>query len=100
MLNDVIMKLKGALRRNLSQNRVRVASVYHNPDDRSTWTVQPVIREPDYYVKKINAEVIFPQNVPRLKYPMRDLAELAPDLARIIWGDDPPKPTDYTETEA
>lgn len=86
MVNDVIAKLKEALRRNLSKSRIRVASVYYNPDDRSTWTVQPTVEKPDYYLKKLNAEVVYPQNVVRLRNPRRELEELAPDLARVIWS--------------
>jgi hypothetical protein len=87
MVNDVIIKLKTALRRNLDLHKVRVASVYWNPDDRSTWTVQPVIRRPHYYVKKLDADTIYPQNVIRLQQPRKELKALAPELAEVLWGD-------------
>lgn len=86
MVNDVIMKLKGVMRRNLDLNRVRVASVYYNPDDKSTWTVQPIIKRPHYYLKKVKEDVIYPQNVMRLPHPRKDLKRLAPKLAHTIWG--------------
>jgi hypothetical protein len=96
MVNDVIIKLKEALRRNLDLKKVKVASVYWNPDDRSTWTVQPVVRTPDYYVKKLDSDVIYPQNVIRLANPRRELAELAPELADALWGE--PDATDRRQT--
>ncbi len=86
MVNDVLMKLKGALRRNLNLDNVRVACVYYNPDDQSTWTVEPKIRKPDYYLKRVDADVIYPQNVTRLLFPRKELAALAPELAQVIWG--------------
>lgn len=88
MVNDVVMKLKGVLRRNLDLKKVRVASVYYNPDDKSTWTVQPVIKRPHYYLKKMDGDVIYPQNIMRLPHPRRDLKKLAPQLAEALWGGD------------
>lgn len=87
MVNDVIMKLKGVLRRNLDLSNIRVASVFFNPDDKSTWTVQPIVRRPHYYIKEVGDDVVYPQNVMRLKHPRRDSKKLSPELARIIWGD-------------
>ncbi len=87
MVNDVITKLKGALRRNLDMDNIKVASVYFNPDDRSTWTVEPKVRRPDYYLKRVNADVIYPQNVTRLVYPRRELRQVNPRLASIIWDE-------------
>ncbi|MCD6500053.1 MAG: hypothetical protein J7M25_17310 [Deltaproteobacteria bacterium] len=86
MVNDVVIKLKEVLRRNLNENNIKVACVYYNPDDRSTWTVQPRIRKPNYYLKRINADVVYPQNVTRLVRPRRELAQLRPDIAQVIWG--------------
>jgi len=86
MVNDVIYKLKAALRRNLSHTRVRVASLYFNPDDRSTWTVQPVVTEPHYYLRRVDAEVIYPQSFYRLPAPRRFLAKHHPELADLVYG--------------
>lgn len=86
MVNDVILKLKAELRRNLSQDRIRVASVYYNPEDRSTWTVPPVVTAPDYYLKKVNKDVIYPQSYYRLPDPRQDLARFHPELATLLFG--------------
>jgi len=87
LVNDVVIRLKEALRRNLSHERVRVASVYYNPDDRSTWTVRPDIRKPDYYLKQIRKEVIYPSSVHKLPNPRVDLRTLSPALWEVLYGE-------------
>ncbi len=88
LVNAVVANLKEALRRNLDHDRVRVASVYYNPDDRSTWTVRPDIRCPDYYLKTVRNEIVYPQSVYNLPNPNRDLRTLHPDLWRVLYEDD------------
>jgi len=87
LVNDVVIRLKEALRRNLSHRRVRVASVYHNPDDRSTWTVTPDIKRPDYHVKLVRKEVIYPASVHKLPNPARELKTLDPALWQVLYGE-------------
>jgi uncharacterized protein len=87
VVNDVIIRLKEALRRNLSHTRIRVASVYYNPEDRSTWTVRPDIKKPDYYLKLIRKEVIYPHSVHKLPNPQRVLQELNPPLWQVLYGE-------------
>ena len=86
MANDAITKLKRALRRNLNDDRVRVASVYYNPEDQSTWTVKPMFNRPHYYLKQIDGYIIYPYNVHRLKAPRKELAELNPGLHKVLFG--------------
>ena len=87
LVNDVVIRLKEALRRNLSHNRIRVASVYYNPEDRSTWTVRPDIIRPDYYLKEICKEVIYPASVHKLPNPHHDLRQLDPALWSVLYGE-------------
>jgi hypoxanthine phosphoribosyltransferase len=87
LVNDVVARLKEVLRRNLTHDRVRVASVYYNPDDRSTWTVRPDIRQPHYWLKMIRKEVIYPHSVHNLPDPHRDLHELNPELWNVLYGE-------------
>ncbi len=87
LVNDVVIRLKEALRRNLNHKRIRVASVYYNPDDRSTWTVRPDIKKPDYYLKLIRKEVIYPASIHKLPDPHRDLRTLNPALWEVLYGD-------------
>jgi uncharacterized protein len=87
LVNDVVIRLKETLRRNLDHEKIRVASVYYNPDDRSTWTVRPDITKPHYYLKEIRAEVVYPSSV----YKLLDIAQLKtlnPPLWNILYGDD------------
>jgi hypoxanthine phosphoribosyltransferase len=86
MVNDIILKLKTALRRNLSHKRIRVASIYYNPNDRSTWTVKPVVTEPDYYLKIVDKDVVYPQSFYRLSEPRTDLRRLCPMVADLLYG--------------
>lgn len=87
LVNDVVTRLKEVLRRNLNHKRVRVASVYYNPEDESTWTVRPDIRQPHYYLKQVDAEVIFPTSVHRLADPMVELCSLNPALWQALYGE-------------
>ena len=86
VVNDVLMKLKEALRRNLTMERVRVAAVYFNPDDRSTWTVPRAMSRPHYYVKQVDREVIYPQSVHKLPRPEIELKQRNPELHEILYG--------------
>lgn len=86
LVNDVVMRLKEVLRRNLDHDRVRVASVYYNPHDRSTWTVRPHITRPDYYLKEVTDEVIYPSSPHKLPNMRRSLEGHDPELARILFG--------------
>jgi hypothetical protein len=83
----VVIRLKEALRRNLNHKRIRVASVYYNPDDKSTWTVRPDIKKPDYYLKLIRKEVIYPFSVHKLPNPQQDLKTLDPALWQVLYGE-------------
>ncbi len=87
LVNDVIMRLKEALRRNLNHKRIRVASVYYNPDDRSTWTVRPDIKKPDFFLKRVRKEVIYPWSIHKLPNPVADLKRLNPTLWQVLYGD-------------
>lgn len=86
MMSDVVNTLKESLRRNLELDNVRIASVYWNPDDQSTWTVRPFKLQPDYYLKKVDHYVIYPQSVNRLLSPRQELAEANPRLREILFG--------------
>jgi hypoxanthine phosphoribosyltransferase len=85
LVNDVVIRLKEALRRNLNHKRIRVASVYYNPDDTSTWTVRPDIKRPDYYLKLIRKEVVYPASVHKLQNPRRELQALNPALWQVLY---------------
>ncbi|MFH1533064.1 MAG: hypothetical protein ABIK09_20250 [Pseudomonadota bacterium] len=84
-VNHVAFRLKEILRRNLTMDRVRVASLYWDPDDNSTWTVRPEFMAPHYYLKKTNVPIIYPHNVHRLRDPRTELLILNPDLHRILY---------------
>jgi hypothetical protein len=88
LVNDVVIRLKEALRRNLNHKRVRVASVYYNPHDQSTWTVRPDIKKPDYILKTVDKEVIYPSSVHKLPDPRRDLKQANPRLWDVLYRDE------------
>ncbi|PIE17593.1 MAG: hypothetical protein CSA65_08590 [Proteobacteria bacterium] len=87
LVNDVVMRLKEVLRRNLNHKRIRVASVYYNPDDRSTWTVQPFFKKPHYHLHQVGQEVIYPSSPHKLQNARADLRELDPKLAKVLFDD-------------
>jgi uncharacterized protein len=84
-VNDVIAKLKTELKRNITIENIRVASVYYNPDDTSTWTSNPVFTRPHYYLKKVQKEIVYPHNVARLTSPFDELGRLNSELRKIIY---------------
>ena len=84
-VNHVAFRLKEILRRNINMERVRVASLYWDPDDSSTWTVRPEFKAPHYYLRKTNVPIIYPHNVHRLNDPRGELLELNPELHRILY---------------
>jgi uncharacterized protein len=86
-VNAAIMHLKEVLRRNIRDDRVRVASLYWNPDDQSTWTVRPIIKAPHYYIKKIDKTVVYPYAVHRLADPATELKALNPRLHGVLFPD-------------
>ncbi|MBW2526748.1 MAG: hypothetical protein JRI23_21375 [Deltaproteobacteria bacterium] len=86
VVNDVVVRLKEVLRRNLNHKRIRVASVYYDPNDRSTWTVRPDIERPHYYLREIGQDVVFPTGVHRLPNPPVDLKTLNPPLHDVLYG--------------
>jgi len=87
LVNAVVASLKEALRRNLDLERVRVASIYFNPDDRSTWTVRPDIRRPDYFLRTVRNEVVYPHSIHNFPNPRKDLAQLNPSLWNVLYED-------------
>jgi hypothetical protein len=86
VVNDVVVRLKEVLRRNLNHKRIRVASVYYDPEDQSTWTVRPDIDRPHYYLKELSKDVVFPTGVHRLPNPPDDLKRLNPELRDVLYG--------------
>lgn len=85
-VSDVVNALKEGLRRNLDLNKIKIASVYWNPDDKSTWTVRPFKLEPDFYLNRVDHALVYPHAVYRLRDPRAELATLNPELGRILFG--------------
>lgn len=83
--SDVVNTLKSTLRRNLDLERVRIASVYYNPDDQRTWSARPFRRQPDYYLRKTDKLVIYPAAPYRFKNPRDELARYNPQLKEILF---------------
>jgi len=84
-INDAMIRLKEVLRRNLNDERVRVASLYWNPEDQSTWTTRPLFRKPHYYVKETRGTLIYPQAFHRFRDPRRELRAVWPEMADILF---------------
>ncbi len=86
MTTDLVNALKDVLRRNLSLSRLRIATVYWNPEDEGTWTVQPFRSEPDWFLKRLEVLPVYPHAPHRLAHPRADLAACNPELGRILFG--------------
>ncbi len=84
-VSDVVNALKEGLRRNLDLKKIKVASIYWNPDDQSTWTVRPFKLEPDFYLKRVDHALVYPHAAYRLRDPRTELQELNPELGRILF---------------
>lgn len=83
---DLVGELKALLRRNLSLDNVRIASVYWNPADDGTWIVPPFRHEPDYYLKRVDRQVIYPASVHRFSNPRSVLETVNPRLAEVLFS--------------
>lgn len=86
LASDVVTTLKEMLRRNIELRRVKLASVYWNPDDDSTWISRPFRRRPDFYLRKVDQYVVYPYSPHRLANPRKELPALNPGLAEILFG--------------
>lgn len=85
-VNDAVSRLKELLRRNLNDERVRVASLYWNPEDQSTWTSRPLFRKPHYYVKETRGTLIYPHAFHRFRDPRTELRQFWPEMAGILFA--------------
>jgi hypoxanthine phosphoribosyltransferase len=83
---DLASALKELLRRNLSLSRLKVASVYHTPSESRTWTQRPFREEPDFYLRRVQEQLIYPHAPYRFVSPRQQLAEHAPALAEVLFG--------------
>ncbi len=86
LISDVITKLKEQLRRNLSLDRLRVATLYFNPKEDATWTVNPFVREPHFYRHLVRQTLVYPHAVHRLPDPVADCLAAAPGLHDILFA--------------
>jgi hypoxanthine phosphoribosyltransferase len=86
LFSDVVTKLKEVLRRNLSHDRVRMATIYFNPDDSSTWAVRPFITQPHYFLREVDQAIIYPHSVHKLRNPRQELAASQPGLHEILFS--------------
>lgn len=85
-INQTVDKLKSLLRRNISIDNLRIASVYYHEKSDATWTTTPSFSKPHYYLKKTNKPVIFPHQVHRLKRPELELPGINKELSDIIFS--------------
>ncbi|MDA3863976.1 MAG: hypothetical protein PF689_08950 [Deltaproteobacteria bacterium] len=85
LISDVITKLKEKLRRNLTLDNIKIATVYYNPSDDSTWTVKPFKKAPDFFWSKVDHTMVYPNNLYRLKNILQMLPEISPELYEILY---------------
>lgn len=86
LVNQTIDKLKDILKRNITLENIKVASIYYNPNEDATRTTNPTFSSPHYFLKKTNATAIFPQQIHRLTNPEKELETLFPELKKTIYG--------------
>ncbi|PKN21366.1 MAG: hypothetical protein CVU65_17020 [Deltaproteobacteria bacterium HGW-Deltaproteobacteria-22] len=86
LISDVITKLKEKMRRNLSLDRLRVATLYYNPSEDATWTVNPFVKEPHFYRHLVRQKLVYPHAVHRLSDPVADCRRLSPRLHDILFA--------------
>lgn len=85
LINQTIDKLKEILRRNISIDNIRVATVFYYPIEDVTTTTIPTYKKPHYFLKKVNKEIIFPQQIHRLINPEKELDKYNKELKSIIY---------------
>jgi len=87
LVNDVIHRLRDALRCNLDTDRLRVATVYYNPEHPTTGTLHTAVARPHYFLKQVDGAIIGPNNVHELPDPRAQLRELNPELWDVLYSD-------------
>lgn len=85
LISNTVEKLKESLRRNLNHKRIKVASIYYNPNDDSTWINKPIFKKPDYYLKQINCDVIYPTSIYKIPDVLKNLRSHNPDIVDIVF---------------
>ena len=83
---DLAASLKDLMRRNISLRKLQVASVYYTPSEQRTWTQQPLRTEPDFYLRQVPEQLIYPHAPYRFVRPRLQLQEHAPALAEVLFG--------------
>lgn len=84
--SDLASSLKELMRRNLSLSRLKVASVYYTPSEKRTWTQQPFREQPDFFLRQVPEQLIYPHAPYRFVRPRVQLQEHAPALAEVLFG--------------
>lgn len=83
---DLAGSLKELMRRNFSLSKLKVASLYHSPSERRTWTQRPLRDEPDFFLRQVDEQLIYPHAAYRFVRPRLQLQEHAPALAEVLFG--------------
>jgi len=84
--SDLATSLKDLMRRNLSLSRLKVASLYFTPSEERTWTQQPLRQQPDFFLRQVPEQLIYPHAPYRFVRPRVQLQEHAPALAEVLFG--------------
>lgn len=85
LVNQTIRKLKETLRRNLTIENIKVATLYHYPKSDITLTEQLYYDKPHYYLHKINQSIILPHEIHKLHNPRKWLNENWNELANVLF---------------
>ena len=84
--SDLADSLKELMRRNLSSSGMKVASVYYTPSEERTWTRRPFKARPDFYLRQIPEQLIYPHAPYNFIRPREQLTQHAPALAKLLFG--------------
>jgi len=84
VVNALVTQLKESLRRNLDESAIRVASVYYNKSDKSTLSQARFVEKPDYYLKEVTKEIVYPHNVHKLPQGANTLQLIWPELSAVF----------------
>ncbi|MCG8570571.1 MAG: hypothetical protein MJB14_10565 [Spirochaetes bacterium] len=86
LINQTIDKLKKILRRNITVENIRIASIYYQPKPDFTLTNKLFFDTPHYYMIQPETDIIFPHQIHRLPNPEITLKEIDPEFHEILYG--------------
>lgn len=85
LMNQTIETLKASLKRNISLENIRIASLYYFPEKDTTTTGLAYYEKPHYYLHEISKTLILPYQIHKLPKPETELKKRWSQLWSVLY---------------